>query len=502
MSKFHSIVSRRDFMKGLGLAGAGMGAASLVVPTFHDLDELIASEEAGWKRPWWIKHLEHEHPTVDIDWKAMKRHDGRLTTQASYVNAEYAGKEAWAKNKADAAAFAKTLPGTKGNTLRDIAVNAGCNSSIHTSAGMVEHWSGPKICKTPQDLGMPKWSGSPEETSRVVRAAASFIGARVAFSELGPAGSDPRKLVYSYSREDANSDKYIAPNWPPPLDVAARVDEEEIDIGYHDGKVIHLPKKPLWKISVMIPMAREAWRTAQPDRTSQLANAANSSRYRLYATVKPCLQEFLRALGFMGYGNRSSGEQLVPSLSSAILGGSAEMARHSDAAIDPEYGANMGYWTIVTDIPLAPDNPIDAGIWRFCHTCRKCADACPSESVSFDSEPSWEVPSFNYKVPNMNQNPGKKIFWTDMHSCVLYRNIHGCNVCRPSCTFNVNSGAIAHQVIRSTVSITPLFNGFFYRMAEPFGYGAGREPEEWWDMALPMYGYDSTTISTNGGYRK
>ena len=28
MSKFHSVVSRRDFMKGLGLAGAGLGAAA------------------------------------------------------------------------------------------------------------------------------------------------------------------------------------------------------------------------------------------------------------------------------------------------------------------------------------------------------------------------------------------------------------------------------------------------------------------------------------------
>lgn len=40
MHSFHSTVSRRDFMKTLGLAGAGVGAAAATFPVFHDLDEL------------------------------------------------------------------------------------------------------------------------------------------------------------------------------------------------------------------------------------------------------------------------------------------------------------------------------------------------------------------------------------------------------------------------------------------------------------------------------
>ena len=56
MSKFHSAVSRRDFMKGLGLAGAGLGAAAAAAPVFHDLDEAIASKPGPvHKFPWWVK---------------------------------------------------------------------------------------------------------------------------------------------------------------------------------------------------------------------------------------------------------------------------------------------------------------------------------------------------------------------------------------------------------------------------------------------------------------
>ncbi|MEL7562418.1 MAG: twin-arginine translocation signal domain-containing protein, partial [Dehalogenimonas sp.] len=36
MSRFHSVVSRREFMKAIGLLGAGIGGASLVTPVFHD----------------------------------------------------------------------------------------------------------------------------------------------------------------------------------------------------------------------------------------------------------------------------------------------------------------------------------------------------------------------------------------------------------------------------------------------------------------------------------
>ena len=50
MSKFHSIVSRRDFMKGLGLAGVGLGTAAAASPVFHDLDEVTASPGGEWKR--------------------------------------------------------------------------------------------------------------------------------------------------------------------------------------------------------------------------------------------------------------------------------------------------------------------------------------------------------------------------------------------------------------------------------------------------------------------
>ncbi len=54
MSKFHSSLSRREFMKALGLTT--VGAAALTAPAFKDLDEVISSDQAQFKRAWWIKN--------------------------------------------------------------------------------------------------------------------------------------------------------------------------------------------------------------------------------------------------------------------------------------------------------------------------------------------------------------------------------------------------------------------------------------------------------------
>lgn len=58
MHSFHSTVSRRDFMKTLGLASAGIGATAAISPVFHDMDEVIASPTAGWKRAWFVKEVD------------------------------------------------------------------------------------------------------------------------------------------------------------------------------------------------------------------------------------------------------------------------------------------------------------------------------------------------------------------------------------------------------------------------------------------------------------
>ena len=505
MSAFHSTISRRTFMKVLGLSATGLGAAAATTPVFHDLDELISSEPANWKRPWWVKKLEAEKPTVEIDFGQMQRFDQRLTTQAQYVNSKYAGKTEWANVITKTSEFNAQNLGKKGNTVREKSLqNAATQfyvASIYTTATLTGSAKG---IQTPEQMGLPKWTGTPEEANRMMRAVSVFLGA-------GAMGSSElqKKLVFTYMKAGdaktgatANDATYID-NFPPPLAAGPKIDFENVPVGYETAERKVLPDAVnLHEVGIMIPMAKEAWRTAMPTAPSGIAQAANISRYRMWTcSVQPGIQAFLRGIGYTGYGyphpDMSGG--LVPAIASAVLGGISEGCRHSDAAISPEYGANMGYYSFLTDLPMADDAPIDAGIYRFCHTCHRCPNACPSSSISQDSEPSWEVPE-GYKVPNMNQQKGKKMFWTNMHTCQMYRNVYTCNICRPVCTFNTGNAPI-HKLVQTVAANTSLFNGLFYKMHEPFGYGL-HDVDEWWNLSLPIWGTDSTVLSNQGGYKK
>ena len=72
MKGFHSTVSRRGFMKALGLGAAGLGAAAAAAPVFHDLDELTASVYENQERAWYVKDRDFLTSTTEIDWSIMK----------------------------------------------------------------------------------------------------------------------------------------------------------------------------------------------------------------------------------------------------------------------------------------------------------------------------------------------------------------------------------------------------------------------------------------------
>ena len=92
-----------------------------------------------------------------------------------------------------------------------------------------------------------------------------------------------------------------------------------------------------------------------------------------------------------------------------------------------------------------------------------------------------------------------------MISCEHYRRtVDSCYRCWGSCVFKGANDAMIHNAVRGTVATTGIFNGFFSQMHETFGYGLkeGEAKEEWWDMSLPSYGFNSTIGARHGGYVK
>ena len=512
MSGFHSTLSRRQFMQALGFAGAGVSAAATVAPQFHDLDEIMGSSSSQWKRPWWVKERPIEEPTTEVDWSKVQRFDARYSAHSPAEVVRFVGQAEYDRVRGLANTTQDILNSKPGSTLRDNALNVGAGTGqfmggytsnyVFPPAGTCcgsfsVYWTGVKGTATPESLGVPKWQGTPEENTQMIRAAMRFFGATDV--SVGEINSKTKNLISLYGQ--GGDVKYVNA-WPPPDNYIKKIVFEDVDKGYTTDIKYVIPNKPLWGITYTVPMSKELFRTAPG---SQLRSAANISRYRLRAAIDTSTKAFLTALGFQGL---EEPYPCLPSQAGAVLDGLAEMGRNSNVAISADFGSVHGYFDVLADLNMAPTNPIDAGMFRFCHTCHKCADQCPANCIDQGSEPTWEFQPSMYK-PNATVDynaPGKRLFWNDPIACQMFGNsiAGGCGACHGTCTFNVNGASLIHDVVKSTLSTTSIFNSLLWRADESFGYGLsdGQDKEKFWEIGLPAYAFDTTVGSTVGGYKR
>jgi reductive dehalogenase len=312
------------------------------------------------------------------------------------------------------------------------------------------------------DLGIPRWEATPEENLHTLAAAIHFYGGR----EIGAVEitDKTKKVWYSY---DSRGRPYTF---------------EDVDEPYSDSeKASVTPNKCRWVIN---------WNTYQsglsrynaPEGFNVLNKAATHQGYSDASIQIARVQFFLRTLGYQAVSSRCGGNNV----GLGVLAGLSEHGR-TDYGISPVKGALVRVAQfMVTDLPLAPTKPIDAGIWRFCQTCKKCSELCPAGAMSMDNEPSYE---------NLNQGNGYglKSYHVDYPACHPYRGgpgglvLGGCGICQGVCVFTKLSNAAIHDVVKTTIGVTGLFDGFFRQMDDLFNYGDFLEPKDFWERDFESF---------------
>ena len=430
---------------------------------YRDLDEVKASPAAERKLPWWIK--ETDKPTVEIDWDAMERFD---CSKIMFLNgfAQAIGPEKAMKAGEKAMETAKkTMSGKKpGFSLKEKALVAGgwLTSLLTTEQAFL----GPGIivptnfCGIPEGLDYPRYEGTPEENTRMITAAAKIYGAAsVGVVELD---ENTRKLIYSFDGWDGR-----------------RWEFEDVDKAYETKKKKVIPYKAQWVIVYTVRMSPPTMARAP----SVLEEAATSMGYSEGTSVQLRLQQFLNRLGYQCLADGNMGTS-GNSPGFGVLAGLGELSR-LNRMISPRWGPLVRVFKVITDLPLAPTKPIDAGIFRFCRICKKCAEVCPSNALSMETEPSWET-------QGPWNNAGVKAYYEKAPNCFSYwlkLGGHDCGICLASCPFSKQDGSFIHDLVRQIVATTPAFNGMFRKMDTDPGYG--EDPEAWWDLDLPPHGFDS-----------
>jgi|GEM_PF-2370188 reductive dehalogenase len=486
MSKFHCTVTRRDFMKVLGL-GTASTVTAMSTPVFHDLDE-VACRSAGefnsttamQKRPWYVKEV--DQATVEIDltrrtpFVGMHAATGVLSGRQCTDEENALKLQMWADNK-----LAAAQGNRPGFTARDqISAAASLVRSAYTSGGVVYTLPTPpqgfrNVPLTLENLGCPKWGGNPEENTFMLRnIIRQFGGGLMGIARIDNDFQGSRETMFN-------------PNY------ATLIDADDYIM---NGSSIGIPRKCKWAVVI-----------TDGDLNDQSRKTVNSPAYFAFVSEKyewiHKVQNFLWGLGFQSYNVGDAGNPATPSNFWGFVSGVGEYNRTHNPCVTPEGNVGNGAITLITDLPLCETKPIDFGVLRFCETCGVCADACPAgaiPTVGEQKEPTWEVEIQPWRA----STPDHRRYPNDSHKCAFWymtnatlgmlpnqgRPVGACGRCANFCVFSKGVDAIVHEAVKATVANTSLLNSFFSTMDRQAGYLHEPSAEEresiWIDYIGPM----------------
>jgi epoxyqueuosine reductase len=482
MKGFHSTVSRRDFMKGLSLTGAGigLGAAALTSPVFHDVDEM-ASSQNGYKLPWWVKERDYEDVTTEVDWSVYKpfdpvTHPGPNTpadmtaSNTARVAQDKALGLAGQKAGFDRRAWAwYTASGVGG-------LDTDWNGNVY-GTGTLSYW---KPATT--DVTTP-WTKDPDYNLQVLRAAFHSFGT-------------PKAGVIEINEHMQRLFNKDTVSWGENIDAPT----------YDTNKIYHVPSKAKYMVVWETQMGSEQSTYTYSKITPEFETSSQSGYgsappigrmdaqgYNHARLVRAQVTSFMKGIGWLSFKPAPSFP--VQATAHGIFAGLSEQAR-PNYRMSPSFGLNTRYAnSAVTDMPLSPTKPIDFGGHNFCNTCKRCGEVCPTGSIDMADEPHWDTKC-------QKNNAGIKAFFMNWDTCPGFGSPAQCGICQPTCPFNHPPNAIIHPIVRATIGNTNMFDNFFANMDRKFGYSQVRtddEMEGWWTRDLTNS--EGDTILGAGRYK-
>jgi hypothetical protein len=189
-----------------------------------------------------------------------------------------------------------------------------------------------------------------------------------------------------------------------------------------EGKPVIIPGEYTHAIVMVIAMDPQEIAASPASR----ASIETGRGYSRMAHCIACVAEFIRRLGYKAL---PMGNNTALSIPLALDAGLGELGRLG-LLITPDYGPCVRLCKVFTDMPLKPDNPISFGVQEFCQQCDRCAQACQSDAISRDREPT-------FKTVCPSNNTGIKRWPVHHDLCFEFwiENGSDCSSCIAACPF-------------------------------------------------------------------
>ena len=150
-------------------------------------------------------------------------------------------------------------------------------------------------------------------------------------------------------------------------------------------------------------------------------NRAGAETMRAYMEITKAaitISEEIRAMGWRARAYCEGADILHIPL--AINAGLGELGKHG-SLICREFGSSMRIATVLTDLPLNHDKPIDIAVDDLCIGCRRCTIDCPVDAISDDKQ----------------MVRGEEKWYVDFDKCVPYfTETAGCGICIEVCPWS------------------------------------------------------------------
>ncbi len=142
---------------------------------------------------------------------------------------------------------------------------------------------------------------------------------------------------------------------------------------------------------------------------------------RAYTEITRIVVQLARRIRKMGWPARAYCESAdILHIPIAIRAGVGQLGKHG-SVISKELGSDFRLATVLTDLPLSLDKPVDIGVEDLCATCRRCTTDCPVDAISDDKQ----------------MVRGEEKWYVDFDRCVPYfSKTYGCGICIQVCPWS------------------------------------------------------------------